>query len=185
MSSVPVLNYDSMVTAAKGRLKAVREATLVEIVARLRANYSCRHSWLKISSEAAFERVYLFHFFREFGTDGDIFVEMKASLEASGRALNHHLRSVASTWPSMDADDLAMGARKMMKIQFGELFCDLVELAFKEDIKSEDIEPLRNADLCPFRAGKSPAASQCSASSESEVWADVLPVSGSECEQRL
>lgn len=186
MSSTQSLNYDEFYYAAKSRLKAVREATFTDVVSRLRANFGCRHSWLKMSKEASFESIYLFNFFREYGTDGDIFVELKPTLEAAGRALNHHLRAVAYSWPSMDADDLAMTVRRLIKIQFGEIFCDIVDLAESmiadyDNIKSECEEPLRNADTCPFRAGKSSAASQRENPDSGEVRSDVLPISGSEC----
>jgi hypothetical protein len=179
MTSTQSLNYDEFFAAAKTRLKAVREATFTEVVARLRTNYDCRHSWLKMSSEASFERIYLFYFFRTYGTDGDIFIELKPTLESAGRALNHHLRAVASTWQSMDADDLAMSVRKFMKIQFGEIFNDLISLA--DNIKSDDTVPLRNADSCPFRAGEPSAASECEALNSGEIWSNVLSVPGPEC----
>jgi hypothetical protein len=165
-----------MYDAAKARLKAVRERIFESVAARIRANYNCRGAWLKMSAEAAFDRIYLFEFFR---TYGNIFMSLEPTLRSFGAALNHHLRAMSATYVEAAADDLVASARTMMKIQFQILFCDLCDLA--DDIKSGDNDLPKDGDQSAPEPDQSVFASKCAAFTAAEVRADVLPVCDAEC----
>ncbi len=173
MSDVALM-YD----AAKARLKAVRERIFETVAARLRTNYNCRGAWLKMSTEASFDRIYLFEFFRTYGGDGDIFVSLEPTLRKFGEALNHHLRAVSATYVSATADDLVASARTLMKIQFQILFCDLCDLA--DDIKSGDDEYTKDGYIASAESGQPTPASECAPAPESEVRADAVSLHHSE-----